>query len=68
MNSQNNKEEPKLFTFTVPGKPQGKARARTFYDSRSGKMSSVTPEKTVLYGKPDQDLFPTEIRTETVFG
>lgn len=25
MDSQNNKEEPKLFTFTVPGKPQGKA-------------------------------------------
>lgn len=49
MNSQNNNEEPKLFTFTVPGKPQGKARARTFYDSRSNKMSSVTPEKTVLY-------------------
>ena len=49
MYSQNNNEEPKLFTFTVPGKPQGKARARTFYDSRSNKMSSVTPEKTVLY-------------------
>lgn len=49
MNSQNNNEEPKLFTFTVPGKPQGKARARTFYNSRSDKMSSVTPEKTVLY-------------------
>ena len=49
MNSQNNNEEPKLFTFTVPGKPQGKARARTFYNSRSNKMSSMTPEKTVLY-------------------
>ena len=49
MDSQNNKEEPKLFTFTVPGKPQGKTRARTFYNSRSDKMSSVTPEKTVLY-------------------
>lgn len=49
MDSQNNKEEPKLFTFTVPGKPQGKARARTFHNSKSDKMSSVTPEKTVLY-------------------
>ena len=49
MNSQNNNEEPKLFTFTVPGKPQGKARARTFHNSKSDKMSSVTPEKTVLY-------------------
>mgnify|MGYP004476929401 CR=1 FL=1 len=48
MNSQNN-NEPKLFMFTVPGKPQGKARARTFYNGNSGKMSSVTPEKTVLY-------------------
>lgn len=48
MNSQNN-NEPKLFTFTVPGKPQGKARARTFHNSKSNKMSSVTPENTVLY-------------------
>lgn len=37
MYSQNNNEEPKLFAFTVPGKPQGKARARTFYDGRSKK-------------------------------
>ena len=49
MYSQNNNEEPKLFAFTVPGKPQGKARARTFYDGRSKKMNSITPEKTVLY-------------------
>lgn len=35
--------------FTVPGKPQGKARARTFYNPKSKGMSSVTPEKTVLY-------------------
>lgn len=68
MNSQNNNEEPKLFTFTVPGKPQGKARARTFHNSKSDKMSSVTPGKDGAVRKPDQDLFPTEIRTETVFG
>lgn len=49
MYSQNNNEEPKLFAFTVPGKPQGKARARTFYNGRSKKMNSITPEKTVLY-------------------
>ena len=30
-------------------------------------MSSVTPEKDGAVRKPDQDLFPTEIRTETVF-
>ena len=32
--------------FFVIGRPQGKARARTFYDERSRKMRSVTPEST----------------------
>lgn len=36
-------------TFWVPGKPQGKARARTFYSESSGKHRSVTPDRTVLY-------------------
>lgn len=36
-------------TFTIPGPPQGKARARTFYNSRLGRMQSITPDKTVLY-------------------
>lgn len=35
--------------FSVPGKPQGKARARTFYNPKTHKMSSCTPENTVLY-------------------
>lgn len=35
--------------FKVPGPPQGKARARTFYNPNINKMSSITPEKTVLY-------------------
>ena len=35
--------------FIVEGKPQGKARARTFYDRRTDKMQSVTPAKTVSY-------------------
>lgn len=35
--------------FNVPGPPQGKARARTFYNPKINKMSSITPEKTVLY-------------------
>lgn len=35
--------------FEVKGKPQGKARARTFYDERIGKMRSVTPEGTRSY-------------------
>lgn len=33
--------------FTVPGKPQGKARARTYRNN--GITRTVTPEKTVLY-------------------
>ena len=36
-------------TFRVPGKPQGKARARTFYNASAGKHTSVTPDHTVLY-------------------
>lgn len=35
--------------FTIPGKPRGKARARTFYNPKTKGMSSMTPEKTVLY-------------------
>lgn len=35
--------------ITIPGQPQGKARARTFYNPRLGKHQSVTPGKTVLY-------------------
>lgn len=35
--------------FIVEGRPQGKARARTFYNSRIGKMQSITPEKTKSY-------------------
>lgn len=36
-------------TFDVPGKPQGKARARTFRNKNTGNSVSVTPEHTVLY-------------------
>lgn len=35
--------------FIVEGKPQGKARARTFYNEKRGKMQSITPEKTKSY-------------------
>lgn len=35
--------------FVVEGKPQGKARARTFWNSRMGKMQSITPEQTRSY-------------------
>lgn len=34
--------------FLVPGKPQGKARARTFVNA-TGKSQSMTPENTLLY-------------------
>lgn len=38
-----------MITFTVEGKPQGKARARTFYDNRFGRMKSITPAQTKSY-------------------
>lgn len=37
----------KTVTFHVPGKPQGKARAKTF--RTNGITRTVTPERTVLY-------------------
>lgn len=36
-------------TFTVPGRPQGKARARTVKNKHTGATMSYTPEKNVLY-------------------
>ena len=36
-------------TFCVPGKPQGKARARTFYNVHLKRSMTITPENTVLY-------------------
>lgn len=33
----------------IPGKPQGKARARTFYNPKLGRSQSITPTNTVLY-------------------
>lgn len=38
-----------MITFLVEAKPQGKARARTFYDKRADKMRSVTPQQTKSY-------------------
>ena len=35
--------------FVIEGRPQGKARARTFWNSRTGKMQSITPEQTRSY-------------------
>lgn len=36
-------------TFHVPGKPQGKARARTVHNKNIGHSVSYTPEKDLLY-------------------
>lgn len=44
-------------TFHVPGKPQGKARARTFRNKYTGKSKSITPEQTVLYENFIKDRF-----------
>lgn len=38
-----------MISFTVPGEPQGKARARTFRNKYTGKTTTTTPDKTVLY-------------------
>lgn len=43
--------------FTVPGKPQGKARARTFYNPGLNRHMSVTPENTVLYENLIKDRY-----------
>ena len=42
-------EEMKSVTFHVPGKPQGKARARTVHNKNIGHSVSYTPEKDLLY-------------------
>lgn len=36
-------------TFHVPGKPQGKARAKTVRNKYTGNTMSYTPEKDLLY-------------------
>lgn len=38
-----------MVEFTIPGKPQGKARARTVYNPNIKHSVSYTPEKTMLY-------------------
>lgn len=43
--------------FHVPGKPQGKARARTSYNPSTGKHTSRTPDNTVLYENLIKDRF-----------
>lgn len=38
-----------MIEFFIHGKPQGKARARTFYDKRTHSVRSITPPDTVKY-------------------
>lgn len=38
-----------MIKFTIPGEPQGKARARTFYHQKANRVVSMTPEKTQNY-------------------
>lgn len=38
-----------MLNFTVPGPPQGKARARTVFNPHTGQTHSYTPDSTVLY-------------------
>lgn len=53
-----------MVRFYVPGKPQGKARARTFYNKRLGHMQSITPENTVLYENRIIQCFLEQAGTE----
>lgn len=47
-------------TFYVPGKPQGKARARTACNKSLGHAVSYTPERDLLYENLIKDRFLTE--------
>lgn len=53
--------------FEVIGPPQGKARARTFYNPKLGRSQSVTPEKTVLYENLVKQSFLAAKESETYF-
>ena len=44
-------------TFHVPGKPQGKARAKTVRNKHTGNTMSYTPETDLLYENYIKDRF-----------
>lgn len=54
-----------LIHFTVLGPPQGKARARTFYNKALGRSVSMTPENTVLYENHIKACFLEQTDTKT---
>lgn len=70
-----------MIKFTIPGEPQGKARGRTFIHNHTGKATTLTPEKTVLYenliktmfmqtkkGLPIEQGIPIQIRIVAHYG
>ena len=52
-------------TFQVPGRPQGKARARTFYSQSAGRHMSHTPDRTVLYENLIKDAITATVSAHT---
>lgn len=50
-------------SFSVPGPPQGKARARTYYSSNLGRSISHTPDNTVLYENLIKTCYQNEVKT-----
>lgn len=52
-------ERSDMVKFTVPGNPQGKARAKTVRNRYTGKVNSFTPEKTLLYENLITEIFET---------
>lgn len=53
--------------FEIIGKPQGKARARTFYNQKLARVQTMTPEKTVLYENLVKTSFLEAEESETYF-
>lgn len=53
--------------FEVIGVPQGKSRARTFYNPKLGKHQSITPENTVLYENLVKTSFMAAENKQTFF-
>lgn len=56
-----------MIVFEMWGKPQGKARARTFYNHRLGRSQSVTPTNTVLYENYIKECYNTAENSEVWF-
>lgn len=53
-----------MIRFTVPGTPQGKARARTVYNPRIKRSVSYTPDNTILYENLVKAMYLQECQGE----